>query len=172
MGMTLYLGMLSARRRELLEEDPELLWDVIDPDEQVPGVVCLGKAWNALQRIVEPWDADRALAGMFGASGGTAFGESGSYGHPRMFEPANVAQLAVALARVPADAGMQRCPKLRGVEVHGDFFAPSATSGGTGAQIDDEALGIARGFDRLLDDVRVLLRDAAAKQASLFAVIV
>ncbi|MGE0548664.1 MAG: DUF1877 family protein [Kofleriaceae bacterium] len=170
MGMTLYLGMLSARRRELLEEDPELLWDVIDPEEQVPGVVCLGTAWNALQRIVEPWDPDRALSNMFGASGGTAFGESGSYGRPRMFEPSDVAQLTAVLAKVPADAGMQRCPKLRGVEVHGDFFA--TTQAAPGAPLDSEALGIARGFDRLLDDVRGLLRDASAKQASLFAVIV
>src|SRR5688572_12624340 len=162
--MQLMLCTLSAKRRELIESDEALVGDVLMSDpREVPGLHRVGKAWDALRRVVEPWDRDGKLGALFKADGGRAIGKTLAFGKARVYEPAEVKVLAEIAETVPPDATEQRMKALRGVAVHGEFF----TAG------DEEDGGeTAEALDRVLDDVRGLLARAAAKGESLLACVV
>jgi hypothetical protein len=165
MGMHLVICTLSPKRAALLEEDPELWTEICTSREPVPGLLRIGKAWEALAQIVAPWDAGGGLAALFRASAGVSFGPQGALRHPRRLEPDEVTALDGIFDQVPLGACQMRAAALRGSEVHGGFF------GGPGKGTLDAELEAPDGGDRaeaamldaVLEGVRALVSDAAKR---------
>lgn len=160
MGMQLYLCRLSAKRQSLLQEDPDLVWEVIQSD--APGLLRVGKAWDALRHVVGPWDIHGALDGLLTASDGDRLEVESAFGRPCIFNSARVEGLAVRAAQVPSRPATECIGELAGTTVHGDYF-----------DADDPAdlAETAESLDRLWIAVRALIEETAEGHEALLAVI-
>jgi hypothetical protein len=167
MGMHLVICTLSPKRAALLEEDPELWTEICTSREPVPGLLRIGKAWEALAQIVAPWDAGGGLAALFRASAGVSFGPQGAFGHPRRVEPDEVTALDRIFDQVPRGACQMRAEALRGSEVHGGYFGgPGARKGTLDVELEAPGGGDraeAAMLDAVLEGVRALVSDAAKR---------
>ena len=87
----------------------------------IPGLVDLGSAWDALDRLVTAGKADGPLADAVLGRTGRPFGLRGAVGRPRLLDKTRVAEISAALAALPADVVRQRYKTLAGKNVHGDY---------------------------------------------------
>ncbi len=123
MGMHVILCALSPARQAMLEEEPDLLDEVLSSRREVaiPGLVDLGKTWDALDRIVTGGKAEGPLADAVLGRAGRPFGKRGAVGRPRLLDTKRVSEVSAALEALPADVVKQRYKSLAGKGVHGDF---------------------------------------------------
>src|SRR5438874_1017486 len=130
MGMYGVLITLSPKRLAQLEEDPDTLEEVLEArhETQIPGLLDLGKTWDALDVMLSERGKDAVLGdAVLGRSGRELAGEH-AYGSARVLAPARVAEVATKLDALAATHVKDRYPRLAIVKVHGKF----------GEQPDDE----------------------------------
>lgn len=99
MGMNLVLCALSSKRRAMLEEDPALLRELLSArtEGKVPGLLDLGKTWDALDRIVSKKGKDALMADAILARSGLKTKARAGFGNARILEPPRVVEIAAAL---------------------------------------------------------------------------
>ena len=117
------LCALSAKRHALLEADPGLLSDLIEARRggEIRGLLDLGKAWDALDILLSRRGDNRVLGDAVLARSGTSMRAAGSYGKAQFLPPARVAEVATAIARLPASLVRDRYGELFGKTVHGNY---------------------------------------------------
>lgn len=122
MGMYGYLCTLSPKRLALIAEDPEVLDDVLDADAEVPGLLALGKAWNALDILLSDAGRDALLGDAILARSGQTIDYETAYDPPRVLTPARAAEISTALAKLPKSFVRDRFARLAKAEVvHGEY---------------------------------------------------
>lgn len=99
MAMDLVLCAMSAKRRAMLDEDPSLLRELLSArrEGKVPGLLDLGKTWEALDRILAPKQKDPVLADAILARSGLKTKARAGAGSARILEPPRVAEIASKL---------------------------------------------------------------------------
>jgi hypothetical protein len=155
MGMYGVLCTLSAKRQELLEGEPELVEELVASRHEgsVPGLLDLGKSWDALSRLLADTGADEAIT----LDSGKEIGPALSYGPARMIPAKQVAVLAGSLPADPVAFVRERFAVLGGGEgVHGGLGRD---------ETDREQLG------RILERVCDLYRGAARDGHGMLAVV-
>lgn len=182
MALSLTLCRLSAKRLELLRDDPTLIRDVLRvTDQKVPGLLRIGETWDALAHIVKPWDdATQALQGLLRAQGGKALATSGPFAKARLFDADAVKKMAALLAAAPSDGVRARVVALKGTKCEGEYFgAPSKSKD---KDKDDEGDSLIEQLDEddendpspeleaALRSVHELLREVASKGESLLVI--
>lgn len=170
MGMNGIVCALSAKRRELVEEEPEILTEVIEARRREPirGLLDLGKAWHALDVLLGEGD-DPVLGDAVLARSGAPFGPSFAFGRPKLLEPARVKQVAQALSELPEDFVESHYASLAGRNVHGGF-GPKGTE-----PDDDDALEEEEEREELtnlLARLTATFREAAQRGESVIAIVV
>lgn len=182
--MTLTLCRLSAKRLELLRDDPTLIRDVLrEKDQRVPGLLRVGKTWEALKHIVKPWDEGEVLQSLLSATGGKSLVTAGPFNKARVFEPDGVKRALELFGKIPFDGLRGRVSALKGTAVMGDYFGPAAKPGAKEKEEDEEGESL---LDQLEDDdendptpeleaslraVIELLREVSTKGESMLAII-
>lgn len=161
MGMYGILITLSPKRLAQLEEDPETLEDVLEArhETEIPGLLDLGKAWDALDVLVSDRGKDAVLGDAVLARTGRQLGDDDSFGPARVLGPARVAEVARRLEALAPTHVKDRYPSLAAAKVHGKF----------GERPDDEER---EGLEIVLRRVIALYKDAAAQKHSVLAVVV
>jgi hypothetical protein len=181
MGMTGILCALSAKRRAILEEDPELLAEVIGArhQERIPGLLELDKAWDALDVILGE-DEDPLLGDAVLARTGRPFGADLGYGPPRLLEPDRVGAIADALERLPAELVEDRYPLLAGREIHGRYGPKPRTPGPAEYAAELDALDLEQDDEAAereeltarLERVTAFYREAATRGDAVVAIVI
>ena len=99
MGMDLVLCAMSSKRRAMLDEDPSLLRELLSArhEGKVPGLLDLGKTWDALDRILAPKQKDELLADAILARTGLKTKARAGIGSARILEPPRVTEIAARL---------------------------------------------------------------------------
>jgi len=87
---------LSEKRLALLVEDPEMLEDIVDEGDNIPGLVEIGSAWDALDVLLSDRGTDAILGDAVLARTGKAL--ESSFEIARLIGPARVAEVARKLA--------------------------------------------------------------------------
>jgi hypothetical protein len=123
MAMNGILCRLSPKRLDLLREEPSLLSEVIleRHDTRIPGLLDLGKTWDALDLMISDRGSDQVLGDAVLGRGGSSFGPTMSFGRPRLLAPERVNEIARELAVLGDDLVRDRYDRLRGKNVHGNF---------------------------------------------------
>lgn len=122
-GMYGVLCTLSPKRRAQLTGEPDLIEEIIHArhEEPIPGLLDIGKAWDALSRMLGGPERQSIAADAVLGRIGRPFGPELSYGPARLIEPKDVARVAEALPDDPA-ALVEKCyPALLGTDVHGGY---------------------------------------------------
>lgn len=172
MGMHGVLCALSAKRRAMLEEDPELFSEVLAAreHERVPGLLDLDKSWHALDVLLGEGD-DEVLGDAILGRSGRSFGPSLSFGRPKLLEPARVAEIASALAALPDDLVDRRYAALARRNVHGGYGPKPHGDDELDGLVDDETEEREELRARL-ERVQAFYRDAAQRGDAVIAVVV
>jgi hypothetical protein len=114
------LCTLSEARLEQLLLDPELLPELLAArrETEIPGLLDIGKAWDALDVILSDRGRQDPLLGdaLLGRSGREL-----PTGNARLLDPGRVRELAAALAQLPDQLVRDRYSSLFGRDVHGEF---------------------------------------------------
>src|SRR5512140_3834 len=124
MGMYGILITVSTKRLAQLEEDPETLEDVLEArhETEIPGLLDLGKAWDALDVRVADRGKDAVLGDTILARTGRKLGDGeGAFGAARLIGPARVAEVAKRLEALAPTHVRDRYPSLATAKVHGKF---------------------------------------------------
>jgi len=123
MGIGVVLCALSPTRQDLLEKEPELLEEVLESRKEVaiPGLVDVGNAWDALDKILAGPKGEGVLADAVLGRSGKPFGRRGNFGKPKLLEAARVKEVAAALDVLPDDFVARRYASLAGQNVQGDW---------------------------------------------------
>ncbi len=155
MGNYGILITLSPKRLAQLEEDPETLEDVLDArhETEIPGLLDLGKAWDALDVLLSDRGKDAILGDVVLARTGRPLDTA------RVLAPARVAEIAKRLEALAPTHVKDRYASLGAAKVHGKF----------GERPDDEER---EGLEIVLRRVIALYKSAAAQKHSVLAVLV
>jgi hypothetical protein len=99
MSMELVLCAMSSKRRGMLDEDPSLLRELLAArnEGKVPGLLDLGKTWDALDRIIAPKQKDPVLSDAILARSGAKTKARAGVGQARILEPPRVIEIAAKL---------------------------------------------------------------------------
>ncbi len=117
MSLDAIVCSLSAKRRALLEEDPEVLQELLDArhDTDIPGLLDLGPTWHALDILLGE-GKHPVLADAIVARGGEKLpGKSKA----RLLEPPRVAEIAKELVALPKTMVADAYDSLNGKTVNG-----------------------------------------------------
>jgi hypothetical protein len=153
---------LSPKRLSQLEEDPDTLEEVLEArhETEIPGLLDLGKTWDALDVMLSERGKDAVLGDAVLGRSGRALHSAGdhAYESARVLAPARVAEIATKLEALAATHVQDRYPRLATAKVHGKF----------GEQPDDEEReGLAIVLRRLV----ALYKDAAKQKHSMLLVV-
>jgi hypothetical protein len=131
---------LSPKRLDLLREEPDLLSEVIleRHDTRIPGLVDLGKTWDALDVLLSDRGGDALLGDAVLGRTGLAFGPALGHGRPRLLSPDRVVEVARALQALDDDLVRARYPLLARKTIHGDYGQDADDDGGDGVDDDEE----------------------------------
>lgn len=177
MGMQAILCTLSSKRLDLLQDDPEILDELLESrhESEIPGLLDLGKAWDALDVLIADRGKEPVLGDVILARKGQKLRAQGPYGPPRVLTPARVRQIAAALAKLPPDFIRTRYPSLQGQEVHGRYgqavSAPDASKSVREKAQAQQERELAE-LEGLFRDVTALYGRAAIEGHSMMSVIV
>jgi hypothetical protein len=99
----------SQKRISQLESDPETLEDVVDArtETQIPGLLDLGSSWDALDLLLSARGKDPVLGDAVLARSGREL-EDVAFEEARLIPPPRVAEVAKALAALPANVIAER----------------------------------------------------------------
>lgn len=114
---------LSQKRLAQLEGDPETLEDVVDARHEtaIPGLLDIGKAWDALDVLLSDRGKDPLLGDAVLARSGAKLKSAVSFEAARVIGPARVAEVAKKLSTLPASHVRDRYPVLAELDIHGKF---------------------------------------------------
>lgn len=123
MGLVGVLCRLSRKRLRLIEQDPDLVGDLMKArlEEEIPGLLDLGKTWQAIDIVLWDGDARGPLGDAVLGRSGRPIGPDLGFGEARVLPPDRVKEVAVALAALPDDRVRARYPGLRDRTVHGGY---------------------------------------------------
>ncbi|HTR50529.1 MAG TPA: DUF1877 family protein [Kofleriaceae bacterium] len=123
MGMYAVLCTLSDKRLAQLEEEPGLLGELLLAchDTEIPGLLYLDKAWDALDLLISDRGKDPVLKDAVLARTGRHLRASTAFGPAQVLGPERVREIAAALAKLPADLVRQRYSRILGAELHGGY---------------------------------------------------
>lgn len=149
---------LSPKRLEQLREEPELLQDILDErdDEEIPGLLDLGKGWDALDIILSDRGKDAVL-------GDALIGRSGKKLYPdgpdsiRLLGAERVAEISKQLGALGTSVVRDRFGTLAGKNVVGKL----------GKDPED-----AKGLEHYLAKVITLYSEAAQQKHSMLCIII
>jgi hypothetical protein len=160
MGMHGVLITLSPKRLAQIEEDPETLDDVLDArhETEIPGLLDVGKVWDALDVIISERGKDAILGDALLARTGRPIGNDQSIESCRLLEPPRVAEVAKRLEGLAPTHVKEKYSTLSGAKVHGKF----------GETPDDEER---EGLEIVLSRVIAFYKDAAKQKHSVLVVI-
>ncbi len=153
------LCTLSDKRLRQIEQTPALVSELVGArdDGDVPGLLDLGRKWDALDVILSDRGRDPVLGDAILARTGRTIGPDLSFGRARVLTPARVAEISVAVTKLPRDHVRQRYAKLVDMTVHGDY-----------GKDDEHADELARGLGQV---VALYARAAQAGHGMLAAVV-
>ena len=123
MGIVAVYCTLSARRLVQLEEEPELLEELLEArhEDEIPGLLDLGKSWDALDHLISERGRDPILGDAVLARSGQTLEAHGAHGPARLLEPEQVKKIAAALEALPKSVIADRYDSLFGKEIHGRY---------------------------------------------------
>ena len=123
MGPRAILCTLSPRRTEQLLSDAAVVHDLLEApvDLDIPGLLDLGRTWDALDLLVSERGEHPLLGDAILARTGRSLPVVGRGRPPRILDSDRVAAVADALVRIPEDLIPARYPDLYGRQVHGAF---------------------------------------------------
>jgi hypothetical protein len=113
---------LSQKRLSQLVDDPETLEDVVEArsEQPIPGLLDLGTSWDALDVLLSDRGKDAVLGdAVIGRTGEELDGHS--FEDCRLLAPARVAEIAKALAALPAKLVADRYRILAHKAVHAEL---------------------------------------------------
>lgn len=95
---------LSPKRLTLIQEDPDALADVVEArhDQEIPGLLDLGTAWNALDALLSEGGKDTILGDAVLARSGEPFDTD--FKSARLLPPTRVAEIAKTLGALKIKA--------------------------------------------------------------------
>src|SRR5260221_8503771 len=160
MGMYGVLITLSPKRLAQLEEDPDTLSDVLEArhEGEIPGLLDIGKTWDALDVIVSDRGKDAVLGDTVLGRSGRNLDAEGDFDSARVLAPARVAEIAAKLEALAPTHVKDRYAALATSNVHGNF----------GAKPDEEERV---GLEIVLRRVIALYKEAAKQKQSMLLVI-
>ena len=150
----------SSKRLAQLEEDPETLDDVLEArhETQIPGLLDVGSAWDALDVIVSERGKDGLLGDVILGRTGRELDIDGDFESARLLVPARVAEVATKLEALAASHVKDRYGSLAAAKAHGNV----------GAKPDDEERDA---LEMLFRQIVALYKDAAKQKQSMLLVI-
>jgi hypothetical protein len=119
--MTTILCSLSPARHEMLESDPEVLNDLLEARDEVPGLLDLGQTWDALDLLISQRGKDVVLGDAILARSGTKMKADAGFGNARLLKPDRVRVVAEALQKIPKDHIKKTYSQLSDLEMTGNF---------------------------------------------------
>ncbi|MBV8759637.1 MAG: DUF1877 family protein [Deltaproteobacteria bacterium] len=95
---------MSSKRLALIQEDPDALADVVEArhETEIPGLLDLGTAWNALDALLSEGGKDTILGDAVLARSGEPFDTD--FKSARLLAPARVAEIAKTLGALKIKA--------------------------------------------------------------------
>ena len=95
---------MSSKRLALIQEDPDALSDVVEArhEQEIPGLLDLGTAWNALDALLSEGGKDTVLGDAVLARSGEPF--DSDFKSARLLAPARVAEIAKTLGALKIKA--------------------------------------------------------------------
>jgi hypothetical protein len=129
---------LSEARIEMVLADDSVLADAIEArrTKVIPGLLSLGKAWDALDVLLSDRGRDPLLGDAVCARSGSKFGPELGFGRGRLLSRARTTDVADALQALPADTIRTRYAKLRGQSVHGGYGPRSVAGPASPGHVD------------------------------------
>ncbi|HEU0036078.1 MAG TPA: DUF1877 family protein [Kofleriaceae bacterium] len=174
--MDALLCSLSPKRLALIEEDPDVLTELIEArhEQEIPGLVDLGQTWHALDIMLGD-GKDEVLADALVARSGKKLKAGAKHGNARMISAARVAEIAKALAALPANLVTERYATLYGKTVHGGFgqelIAPGDKQWMKDKIVQNQKAEIAK-LSEAYAQLVALYKQAAAAKHSMMSVII
>lgn len=176
MAMELVLCAMSAKRRAMLEEDPSLLRELLSArnEGKVPGLLDLGKTWDALDRILSKKGKDALMADAILARSGAKTKARAGVGNARILEPPRVAEIAAKLEELEDLMSLveDRYEDLEGA--HGGWGEHKAAKGDTKWLREKAKAGRVDEVKTLvdmLDAVITLYAEAAKAEQSMLSIV-
>ncbi|MCC6551731.1 MAG: DUF1877 family protein [Polyangiaceae bacterium] len=175
--MSAVLCTLSSARLAKLDATPDLVRELLEArhDTQIPGLLDLGKTWDALRILLEGERAEGPIGDAIVARTGRQIGPRLEYGRARVLDAKRVREVAAALEALPEGLVEARYATLASRDAHGgwgkDVIAPRdpkyVRERAKEAQAREKAeLGA------MLERVRALYKGAAAAGHAMLSVIV
>lgn len=95
---------MSSKRLALIQEDPDALNDVVEArhDQEIPGLLDLGTAWNALDALLSEGGKDTILGDAVLARSGEPFDTD--FKSARLLVPTRVAEIAKTIGALKIKA--------------------------------------------------------------------
>ena len=136
MGMDAILCAMSEKRLAMIEQEPDLLEELLDArlEGNIPGLLDLGKSWDALDVLLSARGRDPVLGDAILARSGRAMRAKAAFGPAQLLTPERVVEVSEALDKLPSGVIRARYPDLLGLTVHGDY-GQDATAPGDGKYI-------------------------------------
>jgi hypothetical protein len=121
--MDTILCTLSDKRLAQLEADPDLLTELLAArrETEIPGLLDIGKTWEALDLLISDRGKEPVLKDAVLGRTGRKLRAAAGFGPARLLDPKRVAEVAVALARLPPGLVKEGYPRLYGKSIHGNY---------------------------------------------------
>ena len=148
---------LSEKRLALLSEDPEMLEDIVEEGDAIPGLLEIGTAWDALDVLVSDRGKDAVLGDAVLARTGKQLHAESNFEAVRLIGPTRVVEVLRKLESLPPTVVREGYAQLAAKKVHGKIGSDEG---------EIEALEI------LLKQVVALYRDAAKAKQSILTILV
>ena len=110
---------LSDKRLTLLTEDPEMLEDIVEEGDNIPGLVELGTAWDAIDVLLSDRGKEPLLGDAILARSGRPLHDETKFQAVRLIAPARVAVVATKLGDLPPTIVRDGYAQLAAKKVHG-----------------------------------------------------
>lgn len=166
MGMHGLLLAMSKARVEMLQGDESLLREVIDSrgERTIPGLLSLGKTWDALDVLLSDRGREPLLGDAVCARTGIALGPDFGFGRGRLVPQMRTKQIADALTALPKDTVRSGYAKLRGENVHGGYGPknPAPQSAGSSNRMIDDYKKNRAEPDAAIDELESFARTVLA----------
>lgn len=171
--MDAILCSLSPKRLKMIEEDPEVVIDLVDArhEDEIPGLLDLGNTWHALDVLLG--EGKNALLGdaVLARSGEKLPGAAKA----KLLRPERVAEIAKALAALPATQVKDKFKTLAGKSVHGKYGDDAGEENDTAylrEKVQKRQAEELKELTEALEAVKALYADAAKTKSAMLMVIV
>ena len=177
MGMSAVLCTLSPGRLAKIEATPDIIQELLEArhDTEIPGLLDLGKTWDALRIVIEGNKAEGPIADAIVARSGKQMGPKLAYGRARLLDAKRVREVAAALEALPDGLVDKRYAALGAREVHGGWGKETSVPDDpkyVRERAKEGQIREKKELSEMLTKVRALYRDAAASGHAMLSAIV